>query len=100
MRRLGLCLLAVLFAGVIGNTALIAPPISIGSGGIIPAPTGGLAPTITLNVNHGYAGQSVTVTGGGVDPYPTVRLAWLLDGATQTANVTQRIQPSRVMLGA
>ncbi len=88
MRRLGLCLLAVLFAGVIGNTALIAPPTSIGSGGLIPAPTGGLAPTIALNVNHGYAGQAVTVTGGGVDPYPAVHLAWLLDGATQTAAIT------------
>ena len=86
MRRLGLFLLAVLYV-VVGSNVLIVPPVSIGSGGIIPAPTGGLAPTIALNVNHGYAGQTVTVTGSGVNPYPAVRVAWLLDGATQTAAI-------------
>ena len=87
MRRLGLCLLAVLCAVMIGSPVLIAPPVSIGASGIIPAPTGGLAPTIALNVNHGYAGQAVTVTGGDVNLYPAVRLAWLLGGTTQTAAI-------------
>lgn len=86
MRRLGLFLLAVLCV-VVGSNVLIVPPVSIGSSGIIPAPTGGLAPTIALSVNHGYAEQAVTVTGNGINPYPAVRLAWLLDGATQTAAI-------------
>ena len=90
MRRLGLFLLAVLYV-VVGSNVLIVPPVSIGSGGIIPAPTDGLTPTIALNVNHGYAGQTVTATGSGVNPYPAVRLAWLLDGATQTAAIVTTI---------
>ena len=90
MRRLGLFLLAVLYA-LVGSNVLIVPPVSIGSGGIIPAPIGGPAPTIALSVNHGYAGQAVTVTGQGVNPYPAVRVAWLLDGATQTAAIVTTI---------
>ena len=54
----------------------------------IPAPPGGgPRPTVTLNPNHGYFGQSVTVSGQGVAPYPGVRIAWLTGDATLTAAV-------------
>lgn len=54
----------------------------------LPAP-GGPAPTISLAVANGYAGQAVEVSGQAADGLPGVRLAWLLDEATFTVAEVQ-----------
>lgn len=86
-------------------TVLLLMPLVLGSAGIgqagrpavtpnIPAPTpGAVRPTIAVEPNHGYVGQSIAVTGQGVAPHPGVRVAWLTDDATLTAAVVDR-QPS------
>jgi hypothetical protein len=90
MRRVRLLVLAVVCALVLESSALIQPQASIGSGGIIPAPTGFYAPYIDVNPHEGYAGQNILVTGGNVSAYPSVRIAWLIDEATQTAATAVR----------
>ena len=65
-----------------------APAPSAAFAGPIPSqPPGAPLPTIMLSTNHGKSGQSVTVSGQGVAPYPSVRVAWLLSDATMTAAV-------------
>jgi hypothetical protein len=44
-------------------------------------------PDLIVVPNHGYAGQSVQVSGEGDPAFPGVRLAWMLGGATQTAAI-------------
>lgn len=70
---------------------VVQPPVLPDS---IPSPpTGGPRPTIVVTPDHGYAGQSVTVSGQGVPPYPGVRVAWLTGDATLTAAVVD-LDPS------
>ena len=70
----------------------------------------GIAPTIAINPNRGYAGQSITVSGQSVTGYPQVRIVSVFGGQTQ-GNVTvdaaadgrytfQFIIPSTVTTGA
>lgn len=52
----------------------------------VPGPLPGPKPTVQLNINHGYVGQAVLVSG--VVPSQSnasVRIAWLLNGTTYTA---------------
>lgn len=52
----------------------------------IPGPLPGPKPTININVNHGYVGQEILVTGVAPSPiYTAVRIAWLFNDTTYTA---------------
>ncbi len=56
----------------------------------IPGPLSGPKPTININLNHGYIGQEITVTGVVTSTsYPTVRIAWLFNDSTFTAALAQ-----------
>ena len=57
----------------------------------VPAPTNGPKPTIHLSVNHGYVGQSVTVSGNVPSAsYTGVRVSWVISDTTYTAAVVNR----------
>jgi hypothetical protein len=68
-------------------TATVPPPD-------VPPPTfvpanlpGSIKPSINVSPNHGYAGQALTVSGGGASGYAQVALAWVMNG--QTINAAQ-----------
>ncbi|HYN88104.1 MAG TPA: DNRLRE domain-containing protein, partial [Ardenticatenaceae bacterium] len=90
--------LSILFVLLIGLANLPPAASAPARAESIPAPIDGVRPTIQLSSSSGYAGQSVTVSGQGVAPYPGVRLAWLTGDATRTATVVER-QPSNAYSG-
>ena len=66
----------------------------------VPGPLSSPKPTINLNVNHGYFGQEITVTGVVTSSlYTQVRIAWLLNETTYTAalaNLTNLSYSSKI----
>ena len=66
----------------------VTPGTSLAGPSSIPAPpVGGPRPTINASPTSGYAGEAITLSGQGVAGHPSVRLAWVLEGATQTLDV-------------
>jgi hypothetical protein len=77
-----------LFRVVLAATpALFALAQAVAEAQLIPAPSGGAAPTIVLSADHGVPGAAITVSGavpGGVTT-SAVRVQWLLSSATEPA---------------
>jgi len=68
----------------------VALATSLAGPSVIPAPpVGGPRPTINATPLSGFAGQEVTLSGQGVAGYSGVRLAWVLEDATQTLDVVE-----------